>query len=353
MLRAYAWAEIVTTAALMCGVLALTGCDRGSGKSGSGAGSTTNSAGGGSSGGVKIGFLVKQPDEPWFQTEWQFAQKAADENGFELLKIGTPDGEKALAAIDNLAANGAKGFVICTPDVRLGPAIVAKAKADGLKVMTVDDQFVGPDGKFLTDVPHLGVAARDVGHVSGQALADEFKRRNWPIEQTAACIVTFEELDTARERTDGIIEKLVENGFPKDRIFKAPQKTTDIPGSFDAANVLITQHGDVKYWLAAGMNDSATLGAVRALEGRGFTADNAVAIGINGTDCIDEFKKPKVTPFFGSVLMEANVHGHDTAVAMYKWITQGIEPPKTRFTGGVLISRSDFEQQLKEHGMWR
>ena len=71
----------------------------------------------------KIGFLVKQPEEPWFQLEWKFAQQAADEKGFDLIKIGAPDGEKALAAIDNLAAQGAQGFVICTPDVRLGPAI--------------------------------------------------------------------------------------------------------------------------------------------------------------------------------------------------------------------------------------
>ncbi len=179
------------------------------------------------------------------------------------------------------------------------------------------------------------------------------RQRKWPVEQTAACIVTFDELDTARERTQGIIEKLIENGFPKDRIFTAPQKTTDIPGAFDAANILLTQHGDVKYWLAAGMNDSATLGAVRALEGRSFGPDVAVAVGINGTDCIDELKKAKETPFYGSVLMEANVHGHDTAVAMYKWIAEGTEPAKTRFTGGVLITRKDFEQQLKDHGMWR
>jgi L-arabinose transport system substrate-binding protein len=328
----------------------MSGCDRETTNSSS---TTAPSASGGSSTKVKIGFLVKQPDEPWFQTEWAFAQKAADENGFELLKIGVPDGEKVLSAIDNLAANGAKGFVICTPDVRLGPAILAKARANNLKIITVDDQFVGADGKLMADVHHLGVAARDVGHVSGESLLVEFKNRNWPVEQTAACIITFDELDTARQRTEGIIERLIAGGFPKERIFKAPQKTTDIPGSFDAANVLLTQHGDVKYWLVAGMNDTATLGAVRAMEGRGFTEDNAIGVGINGTDCIDEFKKSTPTPFFGSVLMEANVHGRDTTLAMHKWITQNVEPPKTRFTGGVLITRSDFEQKLKEHGMWR
>ena len=302
---------------------------------------------------LKIGYLVKQPEEPWFQVEWQFAEKAGQENGFTVIKLAVPDAEKTLAAIDSLAAQGAKGFVICTPDVRLGPAIVAKANAAGLKLMTVDDQFIGPDGKFITDVHHLGVAAREVGHVSGQSLWDEFKKRGWPVDETAACIVTFEELDTARERTEGIIEKLIENGFPKDRIFKTPQKTTDIPGSFDAANILLTQHPNVKYWLAAGMNDSASLGAVRALEGRGFTDQNSIAIGINGTDCIDEFKKAKPTPFFGSVLMEANIHGHDTSLVLYKWITEGVEPAKARFTGGILITRETFEQKLKEHGMWR
>lgn len=27
---------------------------------------------------VKIGFLVKQPEEPWFQTEWAFAEKSCE-----------------------------------------------------------------------------------------------------------------------------------------------------------------------------------------------------------------------------------------------------------------------------------
>ena len=59
-----------------------------------------------------------------------------------------------------------------------------------------------------------------------------------------------------------------------------------------------------------------------------------------------------VTPFFGSILMEANVHGHDTTMAMYKWVSEGVEPAKTRYTGGVLITRENFEQVLKDHGMW-
>lgn len=325
-------------------VLALSvGCDKGNETSSS---TPTNTGGK-----VKLGYLVKQPEEPWFQTEMQFAKKAGEENGFDVVTIATQDGEKVLSAIDNLAAQGAKGFVICTPDVRLGPAIKQKADGHGMKVMSVDDQFIDANGKFMTEVPHIGVAAREVGRVSGQSLVDEMKKRNWDFKEVGACIITFEELDTARERTEGIIEKLVENGFPKDHIYKAPQKTTDIPGSFDAANTLLTQHGDVKKWIAAGMNDSATLGAVRSLEGRGFKPDNAIAIGINGTDCLDELKKPEATAFFGSVLMEANVHGHDSTMALYNWVTKD-QKPENKFTGGKLITRANFEAELKAHGMW-
>ena len=99
---------------------------------------------------VKLGFVVNAPDQPWYQLEWKFADQAAKDLGFELIRIGAPEGDKALAAIDTLAAAGAQGLVICTPDVRLGPAIVAKAKAAGLKLMAVDDQFVGPHGSALS-----------------------------------------------------------------------------------------------------------------------------------------------------------------------------------------------------------
>src|SRR5215471_6319720 len=94
---------------------------------------------------VKIGFIVKLPEEPWFQDEWKFAEQAAKEKGFTVIKIGAVNGEKVATAIDSLGAQKAQGFIICTPDVKLGQGIVAKAKQYNLKLMTVDDRLV--DGK--------------------------------------------------------------------------------------------------------------------------------------------------------------------------------------------------------------
>lgn len=300
---------------------------------------------------IKLGFLVKQPEEPWFQFEWKGADKAAAELGFELLKYGTQDGEKVMAAIDNLAVAGAQGFVICTPDVRLGRQIMARAKQKNMKVVAIDDQFVSPDGKFMTDVPYVGMSASKIGESVGTALAAEMKRRNWSADETGVCLITFEELDTARERTEGIRRALEAAGFPASKIFKAPQKTTDIPGSFDAAAALLTRQGGVKRWLIGGMNDNAVLGAVRAMEGRGFTADNVVGIGINGTDCIDELRKPKPTGFYGSMLVSAPAEGYTAAKMLFHWAKDGTTPPLDTRTEGIFITRENFEAILKREGI--
>jgi L-arabinose transport system substrate-binding protein len=310
-----------------------------------------SAASAGKSGPIKIGFYVKQPEEPWFQLEWKFADKAAQDLGFTLIKTGGNDGEKLLAAIDNYAANGAQGFVVCIPDTRLGPAVVAKAKAANLKLIAVDDQFIGADGQPMKNVHYLGISARKIGEEVGKMLAAEMKKRGFNPAETAVCAVTFEELATAKERTDGAIEVLTASGVPANRIFKAPLRTPDIPGALDATNILLTQQPNVKHWLVCGTNDNAVLGAVRALEGRGFAAESCVGIGINGTDCIVELEKAKPTSFFGSMLLQAKAHGYQTSEMMYKWIKDGVEPPLETRTLGVFITRENFRQVLKEQGI--
>jgi len=147
------------------------------------------------------------------------------------------------------------------------------------------------------------------------------------------------------------MEALKAAGFPEAKIFKAPQKTSDIPGAFDAVNILLTQQPDVKRWLICGMNDSAVLGAVRATEGRGFKSDSVVGIGINGTDCIVEFEKPTPTGFFASALLAPKRHGYETAEMLYKWVKDGVEPPLDTRTTGILITRENYKTVLKEQGI--
>ncbi|MCQ4260667.1 substrate-binding domain-containing protein [Stutzerimonas stutzeri] len=303
---------------------------------------------------VKIGFLVKQPEEPWFQTEWAFAEKAAKDHGFTLLKIAVPDGEKTLAAIDSLAANGAKGFVICPPDVALGPAIVAKSKFNDLKVMAVDDRFVDAKGQPMKDVPYLGMAAFEVGQKQGAAMAEEAKNRGWDWKDTYAVINTYNELDTGKKRTDGSVDALKKAGFPEDHILYTPQKTLDVPGSMNATtSALVKLPRGAKNLIIGGMNDNTVLGGVRATESAGFSAANVIGIGINGTDAIGELKKDN-SGFFGSMLPSPHIEGYETARMMYEWVTEGKEPPKyTAMDEVTLITRANFQEELEKIGLWQ
>jgi L-arabinose transport system substrate-binding protein len=299
---------------------------------------------------IKIGFLVKQPEELWFQNEWDFAKECAAKYGFELITIGTPDGEKVLSAIDTLASNKAQGFVICTPDVRLGPAIMTKAKASNLKVFAVDDQFLGGDEKAM-DVPYMGISASQIGEQVGAALAEEFKKRAWPIEETAACAITYDELNTLKERTDGTARALTAGGFPAEKIYRVAEKTTDVPGAFEAASIMLTQHPEVKRWLVFSVNDEGVLGAIRTMENRGFTAENTLTIGIGAGIGFAEFEKEKPTGYFATAVISPKRHGFETTEYLYKWIKDGVEPPKHTLTKATIATRENYKQVKQDLGI--
>lgn len=301
---------------------------------------------------VKIGFLVKQPEEPWFQDEWKFAEMAAREKGFTLVKIAAPSGEKVMSAIDNLAAQKAQGFVICTPDVKLGPGIVAKAKADGLKMMTVDDRLVDGTGRPIASVPYMGISASEIGRQAGESIASEVKRRGWDMKDVGAIDVSYDQLPTSHDRTAAAADALVAAGLPRANVINAPMNHPDTENGFNAANIALTKNPQFKHWVAFGLNDESVLGAVRAAEGRGFRAANMVGVGVGGSEsALNEFKKPQPTGFFGTVIISPKRHGAETSTLVYEWITTGKEPPLLTLTTGMLATRDDVNQVREKMGL--
>ncbi|SCX29622.1 L-arabinose-binding periplasmic protein precursor [Agrobacterium sp. DSM 25558] len=301
---------------------------------------------------IKIGFIVKQPEEPWFQDEWKFADVAAKEKGFTLVKIGAEDGEKVQSAIDNLGAQGVQGFIICTPDVKLGPGIVAKAAANDLKLMTVDDRLVNADGTPMEDVAHMGISATKIGDAAGQTIVDEIKKRGWNPSEVGAIRVSYDQLPTAVDRVDGALSVLKAAGFPEANIFDAPQTKTDTEAALNAATVVLNKHANIKKWVAVGLNDEAVLGAVRATESVGIAADSVIGVGIGGAEsAINEFKKADATGFFGTVIISPKRHGYETALNMYEWVANDKQPEKLILTAGQVALRDNYEAVRKDLGI--
>lgn len=301
---------------------------------------------------LKIGFLVKMPEQAWFINEQKAATALGKQDNFTVINIGTPDGEKVLGAIDNLAAQGAKGFVICAPDVRLGPAIRARAKTYNMKFVTVDDQLVDSSGKALADVPHLGMSAFKIGNQVGQAISDEMKKRGWKPEQVGALRITDYELPTAKARTDGATQTLLANGFKKENIFDAPQKTTDDEGGFNAASPVLAQHPNIKLWVIYAINEETVLGAVRATEQLHIPSADVIGVGINGAgEAFAEFQKKEPTGFYGTIAVSSTNHGKQSAQNLVDWIKTGKQPPADTQTTGKLMVRENWQDVRKELGI--
>ncbi|WP_168012119.1 arabinose ABC transporter substrate-binding protein [Halomonas salinarum] len=301
---------------------------------------------------VTIGFIVKKPEQAWFINEQKAASELGEEEGFEVVRLAGEDGQQVLSAIDNLHAQGAQGFVICPPDVRLGPAIMNRAKQYDMKVVTVDDRFVGPDGEPMEGVPHLGMSGYKIGQQVGNAIADEMDARGWDPEEVAALRITNYELPTAKERTDGATDALLESGFPEDNIFDAPQQNSDTASAFSAASPVFAKRGDFEHWVIFALNEESVLGGVRASEQYGLDAEDVIGVGINGSGAaFAEFSRETPTGFHGTVAVSSTMHGRKSAENLYEWITEGEKPQANTVTGGTLMTRDNWESVREDLGL--
>ena len=297
---------------------------------------------------LKIGYLVKMPEQAWFINEVAAAQVAGREHDFDVVVIGTPDGERLMTALDNIAAQGAQGFVVCAPDVRLGPAVVARARAAGLKLVTVDDQFLGPDGKPLSAVPHLGMSGYRIGHQAGEAIAAEMKRRGWDPGNVGALAITFNELPTAVERLAGARDALLNAGFLASHVFEAPQRTTDTEGASNASAPVFSRQAELRQWVVFAVNEESVLGGVRAAEQFGLAGAQVIGVGIGGTaTATAELSKSHATGFFGTIAVSSTLHGRQSALNLVSWLRTGKPPPTNTQTTGTLMTRDNW-RQVKE-----
>lgn len=301
---------------------------------------------------VKIGFIVKKPEQAWFINEQRAATEVGEELGFDVVRLGGEDGQEVLSAIDNLNSQGAEGFVICPPDVRLGPAIMNRAEQYDMKVITVDDQFVDSSGEPMEGVPHLGMSGYKIGQQVGNAIADEMEARGWNPEEVAALRITNNELPTAVKRTDGATDALVDAGFPEDNVFDAPQQNTDTSSAFSAASPVLAQHGDYEHWVIYALNEESVLGGVRATEQYGIPAEDVIGVGINGSGAaFAEFSRENPTGFHGTVAVSSTMHGRQTAEDLYRWITEDEKPQANTETSGTLMTRDNWQEVREELGL--
>lgn len=126
---------------------------------------------------LKIGYINKMGDHPWFVAEVGGAKSAATTGGASFLSQDVQfNADLTITTFDTMIGDGVKGIAIVVPDKALGPLVAKRAKEAGIALVAVDDDIYAADG---TPVPYVGLDAYGIGQQVGRELAKLYQSEGW------------------------------------------------------------------------------------------------------------------------------------------------------------------------------
>ena len=124
-------------------------------------------------GNVVVGYAVMRMVDEYWGNQIAGMKEAIKENGYNIeLKIAdnNNDGQTAVQNAELLISQGAKVLLLSTPDPKVGPAIIEKAKAAGIPVIASD---VPVEGAYFLNHDDVQ-AGMVVGEYAGKYFAEKF-----------------------------------------------------------------------------------------------------------------------------------------------------------------------------------
>lgn len=217
---------------------------------------------------VVVGYAVMRMVDEYWGNQISGMKAAIAEGNLNIdLKVADSnnDGQTVLQNAELLIAQKAKVLIVSTPDPKVGPAIIEKAKAAGIPVIASD---VPIEGAYFLN--HDDVSA---GMIVGEYAGKYFKEK-FPGKKAKVSTLTH----LAVEQIVGLRSDGFEAGFKKyvpDAVFLPRMDCQGLRerGAYVAADIL-TSNPDVNIFFA--INDDMALGAAAAIEERGLQEKVAV-----------------------------------------------------------------------------
>jgi L-arabinose transport system substrate-binding protein len=293
-----------------------------------------------------VAYIVKMGDNPWFVTEANGLKKVAGEKGVNLtIQDVKLDATLAMDAVDQAIGTGVDGIITVVPDQKIGPAVLKKAAAAKIPVVSIDDYIYDDANK---QAPFVGFFAPDIGKQVGDKAAELFKAADWQKDPKAvirAVSIELPTLSVCQMRTDASTKTWLAT-FPnmKDNtdILHLPYDGT-LKGAADVFPAFITAHPEITHWVLWSCNDDGVLGAVRALENAGVKADNIIGVGLGAHMACDEWNKAKPTGFKAAVYINAALHGQKAMEIMYDYLANGTPLPENSIVKGVMVDPTNYK----------
>lgn len=295
---------------------------------------------------IKIGYINKMGDHPWFVAEVAGAKAAAEAAGasFQAQDVQF-NADLTVTTFDTMVGDGVKGIAIVVPDKGLGPVIADKAKKAGIKLVAVDDDIYFQDG---TQVPYVGMNAHNIGTRVGEELAKLYQQEGWAGKEVRIASIEDRKADTCMQRNKGAEEAFLKAvpDFKPENIVRVPYDNTMV-NSIDVMTTTLTANPNVTNWIFYSCNDDGVLGAARAMENSGYQPDQGIGIGIDGSRACDAFGGGKPGAFRGTMWLNSENHGATAVKLLVDAIKNGTELPTQTFTSPEFITADNFATTYK------
>ncbi|TJW39547.1 MAG: arabinose ABC transporter substrate-binding protein [Mesorhizobium sp.] len=294
----------------------------------------------------KIGYINKMGDHPWFVAEVAGAKAAAEKDGAGFVSQDVQfNADLTVTTLDTMIGDGVKGIAIVVPDKGLGPVAAQKAKDAGIPLVAVDDDIYFKDG---SPVPYVGLNAYNIGKQVGTELAKLYQSEGWAGKEVRIASIEDRKADTCMQRNKGAEEAFLAAvpDFDPGKIIRVAYDNTMV-NSIDVMTTTLTANPQVTNWIFYSCNDDGVLGAARALENSGYTADQGMGIGIDGSRACDAFGSGKPSAFRGTMWLNSANHGRIAVELLLASIKDGKPLPEKTFSDPELITPANFASDYK------
>ncbi|MBZ9857444.1 substrate-binding domain-containing protein [Mesorhizobium sp. CA13] len=295
---------------------------------------------------IKIGYINKMGEHPWFVAEVGGAKKAAEAAGAAFVSQDVQfDANLAVTTFDTMVGDGVKGIAIVVPDKALGPVIAQKAKTAGIPLVAVDDDIYYQDG---SQVPYVGMNAHNIGARVGEELAKLYKADGWAGKEVRIASIEDRKADTCMQRNKGAEEAFLKAvpDFKPNNIIRVAYDNTMV-NAIDVMTTTLTANPNVTNWIFYSCNDDGVLGAARALQNAGYKADQGMGIGIDGSRACDAFGSAEPSAFRGTMWLNSANHGALAVKLLLAAIKDKTPLPVQSFTDPEYITPANFASDYK------
>ena len=281
---------------------------------------------------IKVGFLVHDLTNPFWNTQAKGAKEKADELGITLTVLDAQtDPAREINAWENWITEGVDGIMISCVDEEASKAYAKRAQEKGIFVVAAVHPLAGADASLGNDEYKYGfIAGEEAGKWINEKLGGDAEFAILSADVTAFVI----------PRSDGIRDGVL-SVAPKAKLV-ARQDAFQTETGMSVTESILQAHPNVK--VICGMNDSGALGAYEAVRAAGKDSKDFF---ISGTDATAEAcqKISEGGIFKASVDMAPYDSGKREMEIMYKLI-KGEEVERHQKINNKLVTIDNVGEYL-------